>query len=288
MKKYIILFTFASIILASCSTHKNAVSTAEGVNIEKTSDTKREKMNYLHKVYDNTVYATNVVSKIDLSLGMMGKDLSVDGKIFMRKNEVVRIVVSPLGIMEVGRLEFTPDYVLIVDRINKQYAKATYNDLDFLKDNGLNFYSLQALFWNELFVPGEKKVNETLLDRFDVNLSSAYKTVTMNSGNLVFSWSTDPSNAHIVAADVDYAKGTASSSAAKWSYGKFVDLGKKQFPALQTLSFQSRQVKNGAALSMKIEMKKITTDSEWDAQTSVSDKYTKLSAQEILSKLMSM
>lgn len=288
MKKYLVLITFVSMILASCSTHKNAVSTTEVANIEKASDNKRAKMDYLHKVYDNAVYATNVVSKIDLSLGMMGRDVSVDGKIYMRKNEVVRIVVSPLGLMEVGRLEFTPDYVLIVDRFHKQYAQATYDDLDFLKDNGLNFYSLQALFWNELFVPGEKRVNETLLDKFDVNLSSADKMVIMNAGKLSFAWSTDASSAAIVAAGVDYAKGTANASSAKWNYSKFVALGKKQFPSSQSLSFQSRQVKSGAALSMKIDMKKISTDADWDAKTSVADKYTKVSAEDIFAQLMNM
>lgn len=288
MKNYIVLFALVGVILTSCGTHKVATSTSDTAKIEKTSDTRREKMNYLHKVYDNAVYATNIVSKIDLTLGMMGRDVSVDGKLQMRKNEVVRITVSPFGLMEVGRLEFTPDYVLIVDRMNKQYAKATYNDLDFLKDNGLNFYSLQALFWNELFVPGEKRVNETLLDKFDVNLSAPQKTVLMNSGNISFSWSTDASNAHIVAANVEYGKGTSNSSSAKWQYDKFVDLGKKQFPTSQTLSFQSRQVTNGAALSMKISMKKITTEADWDAKTDVSGKYTQIGAEEILGKLMSL
>lgn len=55
---------------------------------------------------------------------------------------------------EVGRLEFTPDYVLVIDRMHKEYLKGDYNQLDFLRDNGLNFYSLQALFWNQALPPG--------------------------------------------------------------------------------------------------------------------------------------
>lgn len=288
MKNYLVIFALVGFVLASCSTHKTAVSTNDKATIAKTSDVNRQKRDYLQKVYDNAVYATNVVSKIDLSLGAMGKDVSVDGKIYMRKNEVIRIVVSPFGLMEVGRLEFTPDYVLIVDRMHKEYVQATYNDLDFLKDNGLDFYSLQALFWNELFVPGEKRVSEMLLDKFNVDLASSDKKVTMDSGRLSFSWSTDANNAHIIAATAEYGKGTSNASAAKWQYGKFIDMGKKQFPSDQTLSFQSRQLKNGVALSMRILMKKITNDSDWDAKSSVSDKYTKVSAEEILGKLMSL
>lgn len=288
MKNYLVIFALVGFVLASCSTHKTAVSTSETINIEKTSDINLQKKVYLQKVYDNAVNATNIVSKIDLSLGAMGKDVSVDGKIYMRKNEVIRIVISPFGLMEVGRLEFTPDYVLIVDRMHKEYVQATYNDLDFLKDNGLDFYSLQALFWNELFVPGEKKVSELQLDKFNVDLSSSDRKVTMDSGRLSFSWSTDTNNAHIVAAAAEYGKGTSSASAAKWAYGKFVDMGKKQFPSDQTLSFQSHQFKNGAALSMRILMKKLSNDSDWDAKSPVSSKYKKVSAEEIFAKLMSL
>ena len=90
----------------------------------------------------------------------------------MRKNEVIRVVLSPLGIMEVGRVEFTPDYVLVIDRLHKQYVKATYNDLSFLKNNGLNFYSLQALFWNELFLPGNNQLTVNMLDKFDSESSA--------------------------------------------------------------------------------------------------------------------
>ena len=37
---------------------------------------------------------------------------------------MIRIQLTPLGLMEAGRIEFTKDYVLVVDRINKEYIKA--------------------------------------------------------------------------------------------------------------------------------------------------------------------
>lgn len=287
MKKYLLLI-LSSIIIASCGTQKSAVSTSTTIQQQETAPDNKAKLDYLHKVYDNAVYATNIVSKIDLTLDALGKDITLDGKICMRKNEVVRIVITPFGLMEVGRLEFTPDYVLIVDRMHKTYAKATYNDLDFLQVNGLNFYALQSLFWNELFVPGEKKVGETQLRQFDVDLKSADRNVTMTSGKLAFTWATDPANAHITAANVDYGKGSSAASTAKWTYGKFVDLGKKQFPSTQTLSFRSNSMKAAGALSMKISMSKITQDNNWEALTDVSGKYDQLSIEEIFSQLMSL
>lgn len=91
----------------------------------------------------------------------------------MRKDEVIRLqLLIPLLRSEVGRIEFTKDYVLFIDRMHKQYVKANYTDVAFLKNNGINFYSLQALFWNQLFIPGEQRVGEHSLEAFNVDAAA--------------------------------------------------------------------------------------------------------------------
>ena len=126
-----VLFLFSLLLLASCGTKKN-IEASSTKSIDNTAIRNTE---YVRKVYNNATNAKNIVSKIDFSIDANGKNISVDGRIYMRKNEVIRVVLSPLGIMEVGRVEFTPDYVLVIDRLHKQYVKATYNDLSFLKNN---------------------------------------------------------------------------------------------------------------------------------------------------------
>lgn len=97
-----------------------------------------------------------LTAKLALDLQMAGKGVSVGGNLRMKKDEVIQLSVSAF-FMEVGRIEFTPEYMLVLDRMGKQYVQASYQEVDFLKRSGLDFYSLQALFWNELFVPGKKE-----------------------------------------------------------------------------------------------------------------------------------
>ncbi len=67
------------------------------------------------------------------------KDITVPGKLSMRKDEIIRIqLFIPILGTEVGRLEFTPDYVLIIDRLHKEYIKADYTQVDFLKKQGIS------------------------------------------------------------------------------------------------------------------------------------------------------
>ena len=87
-----------------------------------------------------------------------GKDFSASGQLRLKRDDVVRLSVRVLG-MEVGLLEFTPSDVLIVDRFNKQYVRASYAEVPFLSQADLDFYALQALFWNEIFVPGQRKLD---------------------------------------------------------------------------------------------------------------------------------
>ena len=86
----------------------------------------------------------------------------------MKKDDVIRIRLVALGIMEVGRLEFTKDYVLIQDKFHKKYVQEDYNKVSFLKDNGLDFYALQALLWNQLYIPGKGELSKSDLKEFRV------------------------------------------------------------------------------------------------------------------------
>ena len=165
-KRFLWLMLMA-LVVVSCGTKKTVVDSSTDVKtVTGTEDAEQLKLNYMRRVYDNAVYTQNIVSNIDFSIDTGSKDISVGGSLHMRKDDVIRIQLTAFGLMEVGRLEFTKDYVMIVDRIHKEYIKADYNKVSFLQRNGLNFYSLQALFWNMLFMPGTKKVTDDMLKQF--------------------------------------------------------------------------------------------------------------------------
>ena len=209
---------------------------------------------FLKKVVDNQVYAKNVVGDMTFNIQMGSKDVSVPGSLHMRRDEVIRLqLFIPLLGTEVGRLEFTPGRVLLVDRMHKEYIEADYNQLDFLKNNGLNFYSLQALFWNELLVPGQKGVVEADFPKFNVDGSS----VKLTNGNMTYNWTTS-NNGQIVMTNVNYA--TAKSGASS-----------------------NKQLKT---VKVDIDMDEVKDKSDWDAKTVVSNKYKKVEATDILGKLM--
>lgn len=119
MKK-ILFVVMAALVVAACGTKKKSSPKVAAPSRHPLKPTpSRLRINYLRKVYDNAVYTKNIVSSIDFTINTGSKNISVGGSIRMRKDDVMRIQLTALGLMEVGRLEFTKDYVMIVDRIHK-------------------------------------------------------------------------------------------------------------------------------------------------------------------------
>ena len=58
-------------------------------------------------------------------------------------------------------MEITPERVLLVDRLHKQYVEVSFEALSSLANTELDFHILQSLFLNELFLPGKPQLAVT-------------------------------------------------------------------------------------------------------------------------------
>lgn len=274
------------VMLAGCASHKTVGGTSGKETATGNAQGAPEPQDFVRKVSDQKVYAKNIVGKMTLNVKMGSKDVSVPGALRMRRDEVIRIqAFIPILGSEVGRIEFTPDYVLVLDRMHKEYIKADYNQLDFLRDNGLNFYSLQALFWNQLFLPGSNKVGEGDMDKFNVSATSEFQTVSLHRGNMDYTWSADVTG-RIAKAKVCHSSTSHGNSTLDWDYSRFVSVGSKFFPARQSFSFSSTAIKGKGTTSVVIDMDDVKTDEKWDARTEVSSRYKKIEASDVFGKLL--
>ena len=288
------------LLLASCGTSKMAQGNATTGQTVASKETKAtgaqqseavKKLTFVQKVSDNQVYAKNIVGNMSFNLQMGGKDITVPGSLHMRKDEVIRIqLFIPILGTEVGRLEFTPNYVLIIDRLHKEYIKADYTQVDFLKKQGINFYSLQALFWNQLLVPGVQKVSESDLKKFDANLDETGENVPINIkyDNMSYTWKASRSSGRITEANVMYKDSRSGASTANIQYANFKNVGVKLFPASQHLTLSATVDGKHREIKMNMEMNDVKTDSNWNAQSEISSKYKQVSPEDVLGKLMNM
>ena len=277
-----------ALVVVSCGTKKTVVDNSTDVKtVTGTEDAEQLKLNYMRRVYDNAVYTPNIVSNIDFSIDTGSKDISVGGSLHMRKDDVIRIQLTAFGLMEVGRLEFTKDYVMIVDRIHKEYIKADYNKVSFLQRNGLNFYSLQALFWNMLFMPGTKKVTDDMLKQFALNLqsSSAMVPVNLKQGNMNYVWQTESKTGQIKQTEITYADKSSGTTKIICKYDDFKPVGTKLFPHMLTLNGKTQATQKPRDVKVGIKLKGVKMDKDWETRTTLSGKYKAVSVEEVLEKI---
>lgn len=280
--KNILMAILAVSLLAACSSHKT-LNNGNQTGIK----TPASERSVAQKAYDHALYQSNVVSKINFSLRTKGKNISVPGSIHMRANDVIRLqLFVPILGTEVGRLEFTKDYVLIVDRIHKQYIQADYRQVSFLKDKEINFYTLQALFWNKLFAPGHDQLRESDLKAFTVDESGQQDRLTLKKGGMDYEWCLDKENSYVRNAKVSYQSATHGTSTLNWAYDDFRTFGSKSYPHHHVLTIQTTAPKQQRDMTVTLDMNGVSNDTNWETRTTVSAKYKQVSVDEVLKQLI--
>ena len=165
MKKRFFTFGYASLItflvmlmLASCHSSKKALKTDKttpAVTTTTTTTTPSTKTNKDKKDPDldkmKIAVGTNFTSKVRVTITQEGKDVTTNGNLRMRYGDVIQLtLVDPLlGVAEIGRLELSPDKVLIIDRVNKRYVDTNYEEFSALKSRNIDFNTIQEFFWQE-------------------------------------------------------------------------------------------------------------------------------------------
>lgn len=290
--KNIGIIVAATLVFASCGTNKTIVkqpTTVKQTTAPTQSSVQKQKLQFVQKVSDQSLYQKNLVSDLSFTLNTGSRNISVPGILHMRKDEVIRIqLLIPLIRSEVGRIEFTKDYVLFIDRMHKQYVKASYNDVAFLKDNGINFYSLQALFWNQLFIPGQQRVGESQLSMFSVDLAAVQANnvpVTLLDGKMAYKWLAESASGLINMAEAKYTSANHGVSTLKWNYGNFQNFGAKKFPVYHEVTIQTQATKQQRTIKAVFELNGLSDNADWESFTTPSSRYQKVGVDEILEKL---
>jgi hypothetical protein len=204
----------------------------------------------------------------------------------MKRDDVIRLQLMAFGFVEAARLEFTKDYVLIMDRINKQYLKAPYMSIDFLRNSGLNFHSLQALFWNELFQPNRTALSQEDLQKYKTTEAGDDVVISFEDSKIDYSWLANENSGIIKMANILYKDRLNGNSQLNWDYVNFATLesNNTKFPDDMnvTLTTQKKEVK------LRIKLNYIKHETDWETRTEVSNKYREVSIDDILQRFMAL
>ena len=272
------------LLLSSCASKKKAVVENKPMTTEQLAT-----QGFIQKVQENALSQKFVTSKVKFSVEVGAQKLTLTGNLKMKRDDCIRLQLMAFGFVEAGRIELTPDYVLIMDRINKQYLKAPYVQVDFMRNNGLNFNTMQALFWNEISKPGSYSItkDEAPIDTAHYTMIESGDDMVINfeAGKILYSWLANRSNGQIRMANMLYKdRLNDTSSQLNWDYEEFETVNNKLFPKKSSITFTTpkKEVKLGMTLNY------IKHETDWETRTEVSNKYREVTIDEILNRFMSL
>ena len=267
----------------SCRSHKGLTTESPKPSETVKSDT-LSKEGFLKQVTDNAQSAHFITSKVKFSVEVGSQQMTLTGNLKMKRDDVIRLQLMAFGFVEAGRLEFTKEYVLVMDRINKQYLKVPYNQLDFMRNNGIDFNVLQALFWNELFIPGKAKVAEKSMKQFNTDMGGDNVVISLENDKLSYRWLADKRTAELKMSNIMLKDRYRGNFVLNWDYDEFKYQNRKPFPMSHKILFSTpdKEVKMGMKLNY------VGADEDWETRTVVSGKYREVQIDEILRRFMAL
>ena len=265
------------LLVTSCGSKKSLTSgSADMSRFSKTA--------YLKAVVENAPEFDEFSAKMRLALSSGSEDISVGGSIKMKRDEAIQLSLVAVGIVEAARIELTPKRLLVLDRIGRCYVEVKYDDLPFFKQSKVDFYTLQALFWNELFLPGVKHVEKGDIQDFDVTRGEPQVTLTAEKGKrLSYSFLTALANGLLEESRIHLNLKEENDYQLNWVYGHFLALDGKQFPTRMNLALQ------GTPKPMKasFEFSRCDTKAEYTPLT-IPKRYKEVAATDILKQLLTL
>ena len=227
---------------------------------------------------------TTLTAKASIKLQAGEKSAGVSGTLRMKRDDVIQLSLAFLGLMEVGRLEITPDYFLLIDRMNHQYVRVAYSQVPFFQQSGIDFHTFQSLFWGELFLPGDagkapqsqsyeqEIAGDTLSLTSEVRRQAALHFVASLSRALLLQTSVVARDSH-------------ADPLMSWDYSNYKSFCGKQFPTGMLMKLSAGTLKAQVTLSLS----NLKNNSDWQTRTEVNTKkYKQVPIESIIRRLASL
>lgn len=258
---------FALLLISSCGSKKTITT---GGKLEKKSSTQIVNDALTAELQYRTL---TTKGSIEFKIGSSSKKSTTVFKII--KDSIMQASVRPMLGMEAFRINFTPDSIIIIDRLKKQYIAESIKDSKLMANFDFNYYNLQALFTNQLFVPGKKQVTESDYDRFNItSANDVYMLQTKDKGNLLYNFAVDASD-RIVSTLIYNDKKNVTL---QWTYTDFIKDNNRMYPTKMNAQMDIAKKR----LDVGIEYGKLDINKNFEIDNTVPSKYTKVDFSELM------
>jgi hypothetical protein len=218
-------------------------------------------------------------SRANMDLDVSGKSYSSRVDIKIVRDSALQLSIQPLLGIELFRAEFTEEGLTIIDRMNKRYVSESYATLKGKLPVAFNYYNLQALFSNHIFIPGEQAIVREQYNRFKLKQEGSVAEIQIKDVmQLLYVFMADGEEKLLST----YVTDKSEQFALQWLYTDFRMTDGQPFPMLMDIELFD---KGSSVGQMKIYFSKIQTNTPVKTDTSIPDKYKRVTFEQVLKGL---
>lgn len=223
-----------------------------------------------------------LTARLNVDLDIPGNQMSSRVDLKMVRDSAFQLSVQPILGIEVFRIELSVDSIKVVDRLNKRYMMEGYSNLQGQTPIEFNFYNLQALFTNHLFIPGEQGVSRKHYNRFKLEQEGPVAEIkTKDAMGLFYTFKADGEEKLLST----YVSDPSDTYALQWLYSDFRLVDKQPFPMLMDVQVLNEGAPKGG---VKIHYSRIQLDEPLKLDFSIPAKYNRITFAQVLKMITNL
>jgi uncharacterized protein YcfL len=194
------------------------------------------------------------------------------------KDSAIQLSAQPLLGIEAFRLELSVDSIKVIDRLNKQYVLESYAGLKGRIPVDFNFFNLQALFTNRLFVPGEKEITPRQYRRFKLRQDGVVAEAQIQDAKLLYTFRADGEEKLLSTRITDVSE----AYTLQCLYTDFRLTEGRPFPMLMDMSLL---IDREEVMRIKTHFSRIQKDVPLNIDFSIPEKYKRVTFQDMIKRI---
>jgi hypothetical protein len=256
---------------SACKSSKPVIAAVEMGDAKETTA-------FFNAMRDQAFRFRTLSARTTMEIHTSANEVSSRVDIKMVKDSAFQLSAQPLPGFEVFRMEFSTDSLKVIDRMNKLFVLESYAGLKGQLPLDFNFYNLQALFTNRLFVPGEQDITPRQYSRFKLKQDGIAAEAQIKDALLLYTFTADGEEKLLSTRISD----PSGRYALQCSYMDFRLTEGQPFPAQMDMQLF---VDDAQAGSMKMHFSRIQRDIPVILDFPIPDKYKRITFAEMIKRI---
>jgi len=272
----LVLFFGVSVLLSSCKTSRQTKQIA----LSKQTMEERVEL-ILNQALPYSTFSGNL--RFSIKPGMNRGNITTDAQLRIIKDEMIQLSLRiPILGTEAARVNISPDQVIIIDRINRMYFAESMENLKKRFPFDFNFYSLQSLFTNQLFIAGKQELmrdDYTSFNYWEDEFSAILSQ--KDSRGIIYDFTSDYSH-RILKTEV-YNSNKAMDM--NWDYSDFGRTSNNRlFPMKMNVALTTPK----DLVSMNLNFSSVDIDTPFELKAEIPPKYKPINLDQIIKFIQSL